>query len=910
VWTDPLVGREAELAVVEDRLALLGDRGSALIVRGEAGVGKSALLDAARRSAAARGLTTLSSAGRRSETPVAFAGLHRLLRPVLAEVDRLPPPQRTAVQAAFGVRETPEPDFFMIALATLELLSEAAAGHPLLLVIEDAELLDDATFDVLMFVARRLEFEPICMLVAARDGAGSRIDDAGLPEVRLAPLDDAASALLLDATADGLPLDARRRILAEAAGNPLALVELPRAVLAGLDPTSSAPLPLTQRLERAFAVSTAGLSAPVRSVLLVAALDDGGDQERILSAASILAGRAVGAAELAAAQAVRALRLDGDAVRFRHPLVRSAVYQGSPAVQRRAAHQALAGVYAGEPDRAVWHRAAALLTADDRVAAQLEAAGERAARRGAAAEAVAALERAARLSTGDLRRGRRLLRAARIAYDLGRLDAGTALVHEAQHLDLPHREMTTVRYLLELGRDDSWSGEAGIHCLVEIAGELHGIGDTDAAVEALQAAAVRCWWESPDQRTRDLVGSAAERFDLAPEDPRSISIHAQADPIATGRVVLKRITGRPPDLTDPVGMYHLGSAANAVWAYDVALTFLAVAVDGLRAQRLTGLLARALVAQAWAAVHMAREPLAVSAAEEGMALARGIGQPRWAVVAQLAKATIFAERGDFAVAEALTRQAEAVILPAGATPMLALAQFVRGRGAVAHQHYAEGLVQLRRTLDPDDPGHHPFIGAWGLSDLVEAAAHTGATDEARAHLRQLEELAAQTSGSLLLATAGYARAVSAGDDTAEALFETAIGRDLTGWHGYRSRMLLWYGRWLRRRRRVTESRVHLRAALDGFDALAFPELARTTRQELRASGERPEHATPDAWEQLTPQELRIARLASTGETNRAIGEQLFLSPRTVQSHLYRIFPKLGITARNQLRDVMSSRDRT
>ncbi|WP_433727303.1 AAA family ATPase [Actinoplanes sp. CA-051413] len=902
-----MVGRETELAVIEDRLGRLGERGSALIVRGEAGVGKSALLDAARRSATARGLTILSSAGRRSETRVAFAGLHRLLLPVLAEADRLPVPQRTAVQAAFGVRETPEPNLFMIALATLELLSGAAAGSPLLLVIEDAELLDDATFDVLTFVARRLEHEPICMLIAARDGAGSRIDDAGLPEIRLGPLDDATAALLLDATADGLPLDARRRILAEALGNPLALIELPRAAPAGS--TSSAPLPLTQRLERAFAISMAGLSAPVRALLLVAALDDGGDQERILSAASILAGRAVGAAELVAAQAVRAFTLDGDALRFRHPLVRSAVYQGSPAAQRRAAHQALAGVYAGEPDRAVRHRAAALLTADDRVAAELEAAGERAARRGAAAEAVTALERAARLSTGDLRRGRRLLRAARIAYDLGQLDAGTALVHEAQHLDLPHREMTTVRYLLELGRDDSWSGEAGIQCLVEIAGELHRIGDTDAAAEALQAAAARCWWESPDQRIRDLVRSAAERLDLAPADPRSISIRAQTDPIAAGSAVLKRISGRPPDLTDPVGMYHLGSAANAVWAYDVALPFLAVAVDGLRAQRLTRLLARALVAQAWAAVHLAREPLAVSAAEEGMALARDTGQPRWAVAAQLAKATIFAERGDFAVAEALTRQAEAVILPAGATPMLALAQFVRGRGAVAHQHYAEGLVQLRRTLDPAGPGHHPYIGAWGLSDLVEAAAHTGAADEARAHLRQLEDLAAKTSGSLLLATAGYARAISAGDDTAEALFERAIGRDLTGWHCYRGRMLLWYGRWLRRRRRITESRVHLHAALDIFDALAFAELARTTRQELRASGERPEHATPDAWAHLTPQELRIARLAATGETNRAIGEQLFLSPRTVQSHLYRIFPKLGITARNQLRDVMSNRDR-
>jgi DNA-binding CsgD family transcriptional regulator len=902
-----LVGRDAEVAEIEKRLALLGDQGSALVVRGEAGVGKSALLDAARRSAAARGLTALTLAGIHSETPIAFAGLHRLLRPLLPAVDRLAVPQRSAVRAVFGLHPAAQPDFFMIALAALELLSEAAATKPLVLVVEDAELLDGATFEVLMFVARRIGLEPICMLFAVRDGTAARIDDVGLPELRLSALDDEASAALLDAAAEGLPAETRRLILAEALGNPLAIVELVRAVSAGYDPASGEPLPLTQRLERAFAIRMAGLTAAARTVLLVAALDDGGDQERILGAASILRGRAAGAAELAAAEAVRAVLLDGDALRFRHPLVRSVIAQGSTAAERRAAHQALARVYAAEPDRAVWHQAAAQPVPDDGIAARLEAAGERAARRGAGAEAVAALERAARLSTGDLPRGRRLLRAAGIAYELGRLDVCGALVHEAQQLDLPFPEQTTARYLLELGHNDDWSGAVGIRSLVRSAGRLHAIGDTGAAVDALEAAAVRCWWENPDQDTRDLVVAAAGRLRLGPGNPRSVAIRAQADPVSAGRTVIEQLTTRTADPADPLGMYHLGSAANAVWAFDLALAFLAVAVDGLRAQRRTGLLARALVAQAWAAVHMARESLAVSAAEEGLALARDTGQPRWAVIAELAKATILAERGDVAGAEALARRAEAVILPAGATPMLALVQFVRGRGAVAHQRYAEGLVHLRRVLDPADPAHHPFIGAWGLSDLVEATAHTGSRDESRAYLRRLETLGAQTCGSLLLATAGYGRAISADDNTAEALFERALGDELAIWHCYRGRLLLWYGRWLRRRRRVTESRVQLRAALDGFDALAFPELARIARQELRASGEKPERATLDAWAHLTPQELQIARLAAAGSTNRAIGEQLFLSPRTVQSHLYRIFPKLGITARSQLRDAMTGR---
>ena len=224
---------------------------------------------------------------------------------------------------------------------------------------------------------------------------------------------------------------------------------------------------------------------------------------------------------------------------------------------------------------------------------------------------------------------------------------------------------------------------------------------------------------------------------------------------------------------------------------------------------------------------------------------------------------------------------------------------------MAHQHYAEGFEHLRRTLDPADTVYHPFIGAWGLSDLVEAAAHTGQSDAAEAYLDQLESLAAETSGSLLRATAGYARPMVASDDAAEALYQRALGRDLANWPCYRGRMLLWYGRWLRRQRRVAESRTPLRAALDSFQALAFPELAETARQELRASGEKPDQRSPEAWAQLTPQELQIAQLAAAGETNRTIGEQLYLSPRTVQSHLYRIFPKLGITARNQLRDAFA-----
>ena len=285
----PLVGREDELAQIEERLDLAGERGGALVVRGEPGVGKSALLEAVRSSAADRGLATLATAGFQSEAHVAFAGLHRLLRPLLRAADRLQAPQRTALQGAFGLIEAGAPDSFLIALATLDLLCEAATAAPLLLVIDDAQLLDLATCDVLTFVARRIEADPVLMLFALRDGPAAGIGRAGLPELQLGPLNDLSAAAVLDANSPGLASGVRQRILAEALGNPLALAELPRGA-AGFDPASTAPLPLTERLEQAFATRVSGLPAATRALLLVAALDDGGDLEQITDAASLLEG--------------------------------------------------------------------------------------------------------------------------------------------------------------------------------------------------------------------------------------------------------------------------------------------------------------------------------------------------------------------------------------------------------------------------------------------------------------------------------------------------------------------------------------------------------------------------------------------------------------------------------------------
>lgn len=904
----PLVGRGRELTFFEDRLIHLPEGGGAVVVSGEAGIGKSSLLDAVRTQAAHHGLAMLTTSGFQSEQHVAFAALQRLLRPVLPSQSRLPGPQRSALEAAFGLDDVVAPDFFLVALASLGLLSEAAADAPLLLVVEDAEWLDAATSDVLAFVSRRLELEAILVLFAVRNGTAARIHSAGLPQLELEPLDEDSSAELLAANFPGLPDSDRLRVIAEARGNPLALVELPRAFGSGLIPSADAPLPLTERLEGAFSADISHLPPVVRTLLLVAALDDGGDQERILNAASIVEGRSVGVGELSAARASGAIVLEGDGWRFRHPLVRSAVYQGSFAVQRRAAHKALASVYNDDPDRGTWHRVAALAGPDDQVSAALEELAERAVRRGAPAIAVTALERASQLSTDDSRRGSLLVRSACLAFDIGRRDASSVLARDAQRLELAPRERTMLRYVLELGQNTAWTGTAGIRSLVDIAEQLDAVGESARAMDALLEGSSRCWWGNADQAMRDAVLAAAQRLSFPPDSPMQLVILAQSDPVNCGRAVIEAIKGTARDVDDPIGMHLIGLAANAVWAFDLGLAFLSTAVDGLRAQHRLGLLARSLVMQAWAAVHLARIPLAVSAAEEGRVLSLETGQPQWAAAAHLAKAAVAAERGDFETAEAQLHEADNAIRPSAGTPLLALAQLVRGRGAVAHQQYAVGFDYLRRTLDPGDPTYHPFIGACGLPDLVEAAALTGRLDLAAEFLAQLESIAAQTSAPFLVATAGYARPLVSADDAAESLYEAALGSDLTDWPVYRGRMLLWYGRWLRRQRRVAESRAHLHAALNSFDALAFPLLAETARQELRASGERPAQRIAEAWSTLTPQELQIARMASTGNTNREIAQRLYLSPRTVQSHLYRIFPKLGITERHQLRDAFAAHE--
>jgi len=902
-----LVGRDPEIAAVELLLGRIGDGGGSLLVLGDPGIGKSALAQVASRRAADRGMRVLACAGVPGEAHLSFAGLHQLLRPVLAEADGLARGQRDALLTALGVGDGVTPAMPLVGLAALELLAAGAGRAPVLVVAEDVHWLDASTCEVLAFVSRRLGADPIGLVGTAREAEleDNPLARAGLAELRLGPLEAAAAAALLDATA-ALDPAVRERVLEEAAGNPLALVELP--VTASQHDSRGALngwIPLTRRLEQAFASRLPGLPAVTFTALLAAALDDWDALGEVLAAASVVAGAPVSVADLGEAVAAGLAEVDGQSVRFRHPLVRLAVGEAAGLARRQAMHRALAEALAGVPDRQVWHRAAASLGPDEEVAAGLEAAAVRAERRGAIAEQAAALAAAARLSPGSARRGQRLIRAAWAYYDLGRPQTVLRLLDEAEPLDLEPGDRLRLAWAREVAGAGTRSGARPLAALAEVADQMRRDGDVDQALLTLDDVAIRCYWSNPDPRTRQRMTAVAEAMPVAADDPRLLFALALSDPVGHGAAVLARLGQHQPGSGTAYQDELLGYAAAAVGACEQAVGFHTAAAAGLRARGRLGLLSQVLLSQAWSALLLGQAALAGPAADEAARLLSEEGRPLWAACAQLVQAVLAGRRGDTATAAELAAQAERVLLAGGVPPLLAQVQPARGTAALGAGRYDEAYEQLARIFHSQDTAYHPHLRAWALVDLAEAAAGGRYQDAARRHCTALIPEAAATGSPLLRASLAVAAPMLATGD-AQALFDAALGADLAAWPLHRARLQLAHGMWLRRHQHAGDSRAPLRAARDTFDALGADAWAERARRELRAAGERGGQPPPRALDLLGPQELHIARLAAEGLSNREIGQQLYLSHRTVRNHLYRIFPKLGITSRTELAAVVSA----
>jgi DNA-binding CsgD family transcriptional regulator len=906
VASTTLFGRERELRRLTDLVGSARHRGGALVIRGEAGIGKSALLAQARRIAADHGLLLLSATGTETEARLPFAGVHQLIRPILSRADDLPDPQREAVLTAFGAARGAAPDLFLIALAILNMVGEAAAATGALLVVEDAHWLDPPSADVLAFIARRLDSDPVVMLAAVRDGYADRLG-APFEQLRVHQLDQTSATALLDARVPGLAESARRRLLAEAAGNPLALVELPIAAgEPGPDPLAPPWRPLTTRLEEAFADRVSGLPALTQTLMLIAAVNDGDALADALAAAAAISGTTVAVENLTAAVAAHLVDIDRASIRFRHPLMRSAIWQRASPAQRFAAHAALADVMPERSDRRVWHRAGACLEPDDDVADDLEAAALRARGRGAMSVAVAALQRCGQLTVDPRRSADRLLQAAALAVELGRHDLVGGLLREAEGRGLSFAQQAQRLWIESSFGDGLRDPKTAPMAMADVAERVaHDPDGVRLAMRLLNSAALRCFWSEADEQAGRRVVAVAEALPVPAGHPDRLAILAFAAPVGRGSAVIDGLRAAPVYAdVDPQTLRLLGSAAVIIGAFDHAEAACTASIPDLRAQGRLGSLTRALAALAWCAAHQADLGAGIPAAEEAARLAEETSQPLFFGIARAAAAVMAALAGRPDEAAALAAEAEQRGVAAGIRPVLATAQLSRGLGALAVGRYADAYDELRRMHDPGDPSFHVGLRCFGLTDLVEAAVHSGHRDDVTEVVTQLEVVGGHTSSPALHAGLRYARAVLADDTAAEALFRAALSAETSRWPFTRARTQLAYGQWLRRRRRHVESRAPLRSARNTFDALGTAPWADRARQELRAAGETSGVRAATGRDNLTAQELQIAQMAAQGLTNREIGQALYLSHRTVSTHLHNIFPKLGITARAQLHSLV------
>jgi DNA-binding CsgD family transcriptional regulator/tetratricopeptide (TPR) repeat protein len=901
-----LIGRDGELTAISGMLG--ADGGSALLLVGGPGTGKSALLAAASRAAAGHGRVVLRAAGVRSEARVPFAGLHQLLYPLTNSFGLLAPRLRETLLVAFGHLGGPPVAGFLVAIAALELLAETASGRGLLVIVDDLHWIDDASAQVLGFVTRRIASEPIALVAAAHPGLDQPLAGASLPVRTLWPLSPAEAERLLLRHHPELAGHRCRWTLRHAQGNPLALVDLP--VTAGtVRPGDAAPVPLTARLERSFAAPLCELSPSARSALVVAAACDGGDCAE-LAAATELAFPGVGAGALHPAVDAGILVMSQASVAFAHPLTRAAVYQSASADTRRLAHAALAGVLGAQPDRRAWHLAAAAPMPDEAVAAELERAAESAAGRGDSQAGAAAWEQAAAMTPAPDRRARRLLCAAEVALELGQPEQAGDLAATAEAL--PHGPPDAAR--LALIRETLSPGIPGdplrVLALTELAAELTAAGDTGLACRLVTAAAVRAWSADPGPRARDGLASAVSLLALPAGDPRLLSIGGYLDPVRYGALISRHVAGLRPGRLDPASA-DLALSAHLVGAGEAVTAVQRAAVDDARRDGRLAALPRLLTQLAWTAIARADWPEAGPAAGEAARLAAETRQPVWEAAATAAQAMTAALRGGDD-AERLAKEAESLIAPARISPVQASIQFARGVAAIAAGRYDEAYDQLRRLFDRADPAYQPVQSGWALGDLAEAAARTGQAADAREILAGFRPGAGDSGSPWTRVALLYAAPLLADEDTAEQEFRRALGADLSRWPAYRARLLLEYGSWQRRRYQVALARRPLRAARELCEAHGLLPWAERARRELRATGEAVSEpggeatAPPPAC--LSPQELRIARLAAEGLSNREIGQRLYLSHRTVGSHLYRMFPKLGITSRIQLPSVLATAD--
>ena len=917
-----LRGRVSECATLRGLIATVKSGSSqVLVLRGEAGVGKTALLEFTAEMAS--GVRCLHVAGVQSDMELAFAGLQQLCAPLLNHHDELPEPQREALNVAFGRGVGSAPDRFLVGLAVLSLMAAAADDRPLLCLIDDTQWLDQVSAQTLAFVARRLLAEPVGIVFAARDAGAQAL--AGLPELMIRGLSDADARDLLDSVVLGrIDARVRDRIVAETRGIPLALLEVPRNVSAAELSGGFGNLGVRRsagQIEESYVHRVQSLPADTRKLLLVAAAEPVGDAALFLRVAARL-GIAVDA--LGPAEAGGLIEF-GPRMRFHHPLVRSAAYRAADMADRRAIHRALADATdpQSDPDRRAWHAANAATGPDDAVAAELEASAGRAQKRGGIAATATFLERATALTSDPARRVARAIAAAQAKRDAADPAAAHELLAVAELGPLSHlqnAQVARLRAQMEFAR--SRGGELGSPPLAEPASQLleaamrlENLDDDlarEAYLEALTAAMYAGRLGEPGalpnvaEAARAAVGrvpNLQRPIDLLLSGLANLITSGTSEAAVPLRAALEQICHAPPSDGQPLRLASLGLAvvqeiaAGELW--DDAIWH-QLASNMVRRARDSGALAvlpSALVFLAGTHIFAGEFATAATLLEEATSIAAATDHLAPMRYHSLSLATL---RG----------------IPADVLPNLEAAAArgtARGEGRALGMNgwatavlnnglgrYEEAFAAAREACEYDDLGLH----GWRLSELIEAAVRCGELETAAVAARRLEERAGASGTDFGLGFSASARALIADDEHADVLFAEGIERlERTRMVIHLARAHLRYGEWLRRVNRRVDARRHLGKAHEMFTRMGAQAFAERARRELVATGEKIAKQPSGSGDELTAQETQIARLAGDGFTNQEIGAQLFISTHTVEWHLRKVFVKLGITSRRQLRTI-------